>query len=117
VPAWAADPTEIEPVRFANGAYLTGYTIRDDAVVLFWQSGGRVTEDYQAFVHALDASGKSSPQQDRLSCPGRYWRADDTLALWFDLTLPPDTAALYVACIRSLTRLSWCRSVGCTRCV
>jgi hypothetical protein len=87
--------TSIEPVRFANGAYLTGYALNPASVVLVWRLDGPAHEDYHAFVHALDASGQRLAQNDRLSWPGRYWRAGDTLVLWFDLAVPPDTAALY----------------------
>jgi len=85
----------IKPVRFANGAYLTGYAVTPAGVVLVWRLDGPVREDYHAFVHALDAGGQRLAQSDRLSWPGRYWRAGDRLVLWFDLTVPPDTTALY----------------------
>jgi hypothetical protein len=94
-PVWAVNVTGIEPVRFANGVTLTGYAVQDNGVVLSWRLGGPVNGDYQAFVHALGADGQRLTQADRLSWPGQYWRAGDTLALWFDLTLPPETAALY----------------------
>ncbi len=83
------------PVRFANGALLTGYAIKAGGVALVWQLPGPVAADYQAFIHALDAEGKRLTQQDRFSWPGRYWRAGDTLVLWFDLLLPLDTTVLY----------------------
>jgi len=85
----------IGPVRFANGAYLTGYAVNPGNVELAWRLDGPVREDYHAFVHALDAGGQRLVQSDRLAWPGRYWRAGDTLVLWFDLTVPPDAAALY----------------------
>jgi 4-amino-4-deoxy-L-arabinose transferase-like glycosyltransferase len=90
-----ASLSPIEPVRFANGAYLTGYAVNPGSVVLAWRLDGPVGEDYHAFVHALDAGGQRLAQSDRLAWPGRYWRAGDTLVLWFDLTVPPDAATLY----------------------
>ena len=85
----------IEPVRFANGATLTGYALTDGEVALVWRLGGQDERDAQAFVHALDASGARLAQADRPAWPGRYWRAGDTLILWFALPLPPQTATLY----------------------
>ncbi len=87
--------TEIEPVHFANGATLTGYALTDGEVALVWRLDGPDEADVQAFVHALDAAGMRLAQADRPAWPGRYWRAGDTLALWFDLALPPETATLY----------------------
>jgi 4-amino-4-deoxy-L-arabinose transferase-like glycosyltransferase len=87
--------TSIEPVQFANGAYLMSYAVNPSSVVLAWRLDGPAREDYHAFVHALDAGGQRLAQSDRLAWPGRYWRAGDTLVLWFDLAVPPDTASLY----------------------
>lgn len=89
------DLVTIKPARFANGATLTGYAVQADAVLLAWELGGPVGADYQAFIHVLDADRNRLDQRDRLAWPGRYWHAGDTLLLWFDLTLPPDAAALY----------------------
>ncbi len=86
--------TPLEPVRFANGAYLTGYAVSTSDVALAWTLSGPAAADYQVFVHALDASGNRLDQRDRPAWPGRYWRAGDTLILWFDLTLPPGTVTL-----------------------
>jgi 4-amino-4-deoxy-L-arabinose transferase-like glycosyltransferase len=88
--------TPLAPIRFANGAYLIGYALEANSVVMIWQLGGPVQANYQAFVHALNASGIRLDQADRPAWPGRYWRQDDRLILWFDLTLPAETAALYV---------------------
>jgi hypothetical protein len=94
-PEWLADVVAVGPVRFANGAALTGYAVREESVLIVWELGGPVAADYQAFIHALDAGGERLEQRDRPAWPGRYWRAGDRLALWFDVTLPPGTAALY----------------------
>ena len=90
-----ADVVPIEPVRFANGATLTGYALTEGEVALIWGLEGPDARDVQAFVHALDASGARLAQADRPAWPGRYWRAGDTLILWFALPLPPGTATLY----------------------
>lgn len=90
-----AQVTPVEPARFANGATLTGYMPGEGEVALLWQLRGAGGADVQAFVHALDAAGTRLAQADRPAWPGRYWRAGDTLVLWFDLASPPQTATLY----------------------
>ncbi len=95
-PAWADDLNEIEPVRYANGAYLTGYAVRDDGVILAWDLSGPADRDYQAFVHALGADGAKLAQVDRALWPGRYWRKGDRVVAWFDISVPPEARALYV---------------------
>jgi 4-amino-4-deoxy-L-arabinose transferase-like glycosyltransferase len=82
--------------HFANGVYLFGYAVNQNSVMLEWLLGASSDTDYQAFVHALNANGEKLAQADRPFWPGRYWRAGDTLILWYDLTLPPETAALHV---------------------
>jgi hypothetical protein len=86
--------TPLEPVRFSNGATLTGYAVSESDVTLVWTLSGPASADCQAFVHALDAEGNRLDQRDRPVWPGRYWRAGDTLILWFDLALPPGTITL-----------------------
>jgi len=95
-PMWADRIWFIEPVRFTNGAILTGYAVKDDGVVVSWELSDppEPAWDYQAFVHALDTDGNKLAQADRPGWPGRYWRAGDQLVLWFDLTLPLGTRAL-----------------------
>jgi len=86
--------TPLEPVRFSNGATLTGYAVSEADVALAWMLSGPAATDYQVFVHTLDADGSRLDQRDRLSWPSRYWRAGDTLILWFDLALPPGAVTL-----------------------
>jgi hypothetical protein len=95
VGVWSDSITEIEPVRFANGAYLTGYGILDNGVLLGYRLSGPVNEEFQAYVHVVDANGRHLDQHDRWSWPGWYWRADDRLYLWFDLDISPEAAALF----------------------
>jgi 4-amino-4-deoxy-L-arabinose transferase-like glycosyltransferase len=99
-PAWANDLTEIEPVRYANGAMLTGYAVRDGGVIAAWTLGGPADRDYQAFVHVLGADGAKLAQVDRSFWPGRYWRAGDRVVTWFEIDVPPDASALYVGMYR-----------------
>lgn len=85
---WAGMITPVEPVRFANGARLTGYVVLPGEVLLRYRLPGPVPADFQVFVHALSDTGARLAQADRPGWPGRYWRADDTLYLWFALDLP-----------------------------
>ncbi|MBN1427193.1 MAG: glycosyltransferase family 39 protein [Anaerolineae bacterium] len=84
----------IEPVRFANGVWLVGYIRQERALALVWKLDGAATQDYQAFIHLQDMDGNRIAQADRLSWPGRYWRAGDTLYLWFDLDALPQATAI-----------------------
>ncbi len=86
----------IEPVRFANEAYLTGYaTDVPDGIMLRWELRAPTPADYLTFVHVLDADGAKLDQVDRPVWPGRYWRAGDTLWLWYEVDLPPTAVAIY----------------------
>lgn len=91
---WAAQVIPLEPARFANGAALTGYALLPGEVVLQYELSGPAPADYQVFVHAYDAAGSRVAQQDRPGWPGRYWRAGDTLYLWFALDLPESAVRL-----------------------
>ncbi len=84
------------PARLENGAELLGWAREDDALLLVWRLGGPVAVDYQAFVHALDAEGRKLAQADRPTWHGRYWRAGDVLLLRFPLSVPPESAVLFV---------------------
>ncbi len=96
VPSAPDNITPIDPVQFANGASLTGYSRDETGIMLEWKLSGPAEADYQAFIHALDAQGQRLDQRDRSAWPGRYWRAGDTLYLWFDFPLPVDTTTLFV---------------------
>jgi len=93
---WAGMITPVEPVRFANGAGLTGYAVLPGEVLLRYRLPGPAPADFQAFVHALSGTGARLAQADRPGWPGRYWRADDTLYLWFALDLPDAADRLLV---------------------
>ncbi len=84
------------PARLENSARLLGWAREDDALLLAWELGGPVATDYQAFVHVLDAAGRKVAQADRPTWHGGYWRAGDVLLLRFPLSLPPESAALFV---------------------
>lgn len=88
---WADEIVPVDPVRFANGAHLTGFALSPGEVLLQYRLSGPAPVDYQVFAHALDSDGNRLAQVDRPGWPGRYWREGDTLYLWFELAIP-DTA-------------------------
>lgn len=86
----------IEPVRLANEAYLTGYaTDVPNGIILRWELRAPTSADYLTFVHVLDADGTKLDQADRPVWPGRYWRAGDTLWLWYEVDVPPAAVEIY----------------------
>ena len=66
--------------QFGEHVRLVGYTVsvpeawREDPprVILFWQSDGRLTEDYHVFVHLVDEDGTMVAQHDGV--PGQRQR-------------------------------------------
>ena len=96
-PEWrAAALTPILPTRFDNGAQLVGYALSPDRVHLRWLLPGAASEDYQYFVHLLDAEGNRLAQQDGRFWPGRYWCAGDTLMTSAALSIPDGVQTLRV---------------------
>ncbi len=96
-PEWqAAALTPILPVRFDSGAQLVGYALTPDRVHLRWLLPGAITEDYQYFVHLLDADGNRLAQHDGRFWPGRYWCAGDTLMTSAALSIPDGAQTLRV---------------------
>ena len=85
-----------DEVRYANGAYLTGYFVGEGYVATRWRLSGPVPVTYQATVQVFDDQGIRLTQADRLSWPGGYWRLDDTLYLWFTVDVPVEAAMLFV---------------------
>lgn len=88
--------TPISELRYANGAFLTGYAVGEGSVLTRWRLSGPVPNTYQAAVHVLDAEGVRLGQADRVSWPGTYWRPGDRLYLWFVVDVPPEAATLFV---------------------
>lgn len=93
---WADEIIPVDPVRFANGAYLTGYALVPGEVLLQYRLSGPAPADYQVFAHALDSDGNRLAQADRPGWPGRYWSEGDTLYLWFELAIPDQAVRLSV---------------------
>jgi predicted membrane-bound mannosyltransferase len=73
-------------------------------VTLFWQSDGRLVEDYHVFVHLLDADGQMVVQHDGVPVQGERptwdWRDREVLqdehVLAIDEGVPPGTCTLSV---------------------
>ncbi len=100
-PAWDGPVlAQIAPLRFDNGAQLTGYYLSGNQVYLDWKLSGPVDADYQFFVHLLDASGERIAQQDSRFWPGRFWCAGDRLITWTAMEIPAGTETLRVGLYR-----------------
>ena len=73
-------------------------------VTLFWQSDGRIVEDYHAFVHLLSTDGNMVAQQDGVPVRGArptwsWWDAEvlqDEHVLAINTDLPTDTLTISV---------------------
>ncbi len=88
----------IEKVQFVNGVVLDAYALKHDQVYLRWRLPNARTrllfdarrDNYQYFVHVLNASGERIAQYDEPFLQGRWWCDGDTLITWTPLT---DTTA------------------------
>jgi tetratricopeptide (TPR) repeat protein len=77
-------------------------------LTLYWQINGRLTEDYQVFVHVLDANGQQVGGGDSAPVNNRYptsqWRLGVTIAdphmLTFDPPLPPGNYTVQIGLYR-----------------
>jgi hypothetical protein len=80
-------------------------------VTLFWQSDGRVVDDYHVFVHLLDSEGGLVAQHDGVPAAGErptngWWDAEvvqDEHKIVLDDDLPGGTYRLYVGLYDFLT--------------
>jgi hypothetical protein len=116
-PAYQTDPEAFAidhrlDVQLGDHIRLLGYTASSDGVLagdaltvaLFWQSDGRVTEDYHVFVHLQDADGQMVAQDDGVPVQGTRpawdWRDREVLgdehALVIDTSLPGGVYTLSV---------------------
>jgi hypothetical protein len=85
-PDAAALPLDVvtADLRFGDAITLRGYTASHDEdsleVTLYWEASAPPAEDYQVFVHVVDADGQPLLQGDSGPVDGRYptsqWRAD-----------------------------------------
>jgi hypothetical protein len=98
---------------------LLGYRLDTDAlsapgvltVTLFWQSDGRVVDDYHVFVHLVDSEGRLVAQHDGVPAtgerPANGWRdaevVRDEHEVILDADLPGGAYTLYVGLYDFLT--------------
>ncbi|MGF1505909.1 MAG: hypothetical protein ACFB51_12380 [Anaerolineae bacterium] len=78
-----------------GGVRVTGINLDQAAVLL--ELSGPPPADVFASVQAYDALGERIAQSDRLTWPGYLWRPGDTLVVWFDMGIPPETHEVTVA--------------------
>jgi hypothetical protein len=116
-PAYPSDPGAFDidhrlDVQLGDHIRLLGYSSSSGdisagdtlTVTLFWQSDGRVTEDYHVFVHLLDVDGQMVAQHDSVPMQGERptwdWRDrevfQDGHTLFTDASLPCDAYTLSV---------------------
>jgi tetratricopeptide (TPR) repeat protein len=84
-PEAAVLPADAVPadLRFGEAITMRGYTASQDEdvveVTLYWETSAPPAEDYQVFVHVVDANGQPLVQGDSGPVDGRYptsrWRA------------------------------------------
>jgi 4-amino-4-deoxy-L-arabinose transferase-like glycosyltransferase len=94
-------PTRPFVLQFAGGIVLNGDDVRQDgstlAVTLHWQAASAVLNDYTAFVHVLDGSGKLIAQHDgppmQGNFPTSFWQPGDRLADVHAIALPANLPA------------------------
>jgi hypothetical protein len=83
-------PDDVLPLdlQFGDAITLSGYTMAADAgqidLTLYWHTDRTLPENYQIFVHVLDAEGNILVQEDTAPAQNRYptsqWRAEVTIA-------------------------------------
>jgi len=116
-PAYQTDPEVFDvdhrlDVQLGDHVRLLGYDLASDdfsagdtlTATLFWQSDGRVTEDYHVFVHLQDADGQMVAQDDGVPMQGARptwdWRDREVLEdehnLITDISLPGGAYTLSV---------------------
>ena len=92
--------------RFGENATLLSYTLNTDRATrqinlkLFWQAFSKMSIDYTAFVHILDASGKVVAQRDASPRNGTYptsiWDVGEIVTDEYVLIVPPDARAPFI---------------------
>ena len=119
-PASAQMPSDAQPaeMHFGDHITLTGSraAVKDGilTLALYWQTDAELPEDYQVFVHVIDANGDLAAQDDSAPVGGRYptntWLAKTLIEDRYRLTIPakPGDYQVYVGLYRlaDLTRLS-----------
>ena len=95
-----ADPQQPSTARFGDGIALLGHDLSvgdPPALTLYWQSLASVAEDYDAFVHVVNAAGEIVAQVDREPvgglAPTSQWQPGDIIRDPLSIALPPDLPA------------------------
>ena len=98
-PASAAVPAAAEPVgrQFGDAITLDSFTLDTSGgaidLTLYWWADALLPEDYQVFVHVLDAEGAMLAQDDSAPLQGRYptsqWRSGVLIADPHHIALDP----------------------------
>ena len=91
------DPGQTVRVNFADTIALVGYDLNrqaeDSSLTLYWESIGPVNEDYNLFIHLLDAEGNVIAQADapptNNAYPTSWWASGETIADTRSLPLEP----------------------------
>lgn len=92
-------PTYPVTANFNDAIALIGYDL-DPQLTLYWESLTPVDEDYNLFVHLLDAEGNlvtqadAPPTQD--TYPTRWWEADEIIADTHTLPPAPDATRVRI---------------------
>jgi tetratricopeptide (TPR) repeat protein len=118
VPVVLNRPDSLEPspdyhpldLAFGDDIWLQGYTLNttDEGIglTLYWQADAQPPEDYQVFVHVLDAAGEMIAQDDGAPVQDRYptsqWRTGVTIADQHMIPVEnlPDDFQVYVGLYR-----------------
>ncbi len=77
-------PHNVTSTNFANSIKLIGYDLSEDTIILYWKSITPVNEDYNLFIHLVDAEGNIIIQADAPASNGIYptswWEAGEIIA-------------------------------------
>ncbi|MBZ0297656.1 MAG: hypothetical protein K8L99_34180 [Anaerolineae bacterium] len=102
-PATAEKPADAIDMNTTFGesitldSYTLAYNEDEIALTLYWKASQPLSEDYQVFVHVLDANGTPIVQDDAAPVNNRYptsqWRANTLIADPHMLALPDSLPA------------------------
>jgi len=92
------------PAELENGVHLLGYDLRPPIapgqttrLTLYWRVAALLPDvpdqGYRFANHVLATSGQRVGQHDGPGHPVERWRAGDTLASWFDISIAPSAAS------------------------
>ncbi len=88
--------TTLPDATFTNGIVLNAYAMQDNHIYLRWKFPGGTSQDYQFFVHLIDAQGNRLAQNDRTLYKHEFLCPGDELLTRTDLTIPNKISILRV---------------------